>query len=294
MAGVYTIEVQTLDTFLTMITAGVVGALLGAIVAFYLGGALANHKHILAKQREEQLSLEQWRIEEQRRLLERKQRERQRERERKQRLIDRRAEALDDIRIQALTFGYAFRTWTDRAANLKVPPKDEVEQAAGFSKELADLIQQADEVSTELAFLRGHYNAHSSILEQRSGNIIESFQKQGIERHSFLSNQLKATAASLQPLLALLQPDQVVDVLDRTSHSDAISWLAGSSLGMFVSPRKSSGNGDLWNANSNKETIPEKQRQEVLQAANVANDWDIDVHLRALDAEVGRLEGNRG
>jgi hypothetical protein len=294
MVGVYTIEVQTLDTFLTMITAGVVGALLGAIVAFYLGGALANHKHILAKQREEQLSLEQWRIEEQRRLQERKQRERQRERERKQRLIDRRAEALDDIRIQALSFAYAFRTWTDRAANLKVPPKDEVEQAAGFSKELADLIQQADEVSTDLAFLRGHYNAHSSILEQRSRNIIESFQNQGIERHSFLSNQLKATAASLQPLLALLQPDQMVDVMDRTSHSDAISWLAGSGLGTFVSPRKSSGVRDLWNANSKKETIPEKQKQEVLQAANVANDWDIDVHLRALDAEVGRLEGNRG
>jgi hypothetical protein len=294
MAGVYTIEVQKVDTFLTMITAGVVGALVGAIVTFYLGGVREKHKHILAKQREEQLSLEQWRIEEQRRLQERKQRERQREQERKQRLIDRRAEALDGIRIQALSFANAFRTWTDRAANLKVPPKDEVEQAMGFSRELADLIQQADEVSTELAFLRGHYNAHSSILEQRSRNIIESFQKQGIERHSFLSNQLKATAASLQPLLAFLQPDQVVDVMDRTSHSDAISWLAESGLGTFVSPRMSSGVSDLWSANSNKEAIPEEQRQEVLQAANVAKDWDIDVHLRALDAEVGRLEGIRG
>jgi hypothetical protein len=192
-----------------------------------------------------------------------------------------------------LSFANAFRTWTDGAANLDVPPKDEVEQALEFSIGLADLIQQAEEVSTELAFLRGHYNAHRSILEQGSRNVIESFEKQGIERHSLLSNQLKATAASLQPLLTLLQPDQVVDVMDRTSHSDAIAWLAGSGLGTFVSPRKSSGVSELWNAHTNKETIPEEQRQEILQAANVAKDWDIQVHLRALDAEVGRIEGIR-
>src|SRR5688572_28513065 len=102
MAGVDTIEVQKVDTFLTMITAGVLGALVGAMVTCDLGGVREKHKHILEKQREEQLSLEQWRIEEQRRLQERKQQERQREQERKQRLIDRRAEALDGIRIQSL------------------------------------------------------------------------------------------------------------------------------------------------------------------------------------------------
>jgi hypothetical protein len=30
-----------------------------------------------------------------------------------------------------------------------------------------------------------------------------------------------------------------------------------------------------------------------LQAASVAKDWDIQVHLRALDAEIGRIEGIR-
>jgi len=50
-----------------------------------------------------------------------------------------------------LYFANAFRTWTDKAANLEISPKDEVEQAVGFSKGLADLIQQADEVSTRLA-----------------------------------------------------------------------------------------------------------------------------------------------
>jgi hypothetical protein len=274
--------VQTVDKFLTMVMAGVVGVLVGAIVAFYLGGVRQKHNQNLARQREEQLRLE-----------DRKEREQQRKVEREQRLIDRRAEALDDIRIQALSFANAFRTWTDRAANLKVPPKDEVEQAVGFSKELADLIQQADEVSTELAFLRGHYNAHSSILEESSRKIIESFAKQGIERHSFLSNQLKATAASLQPFLALLQADQVVDVMDPTSNSHAITWPAGSDLGTFVSPRKASGVREPWHALTNKEAIPEEQRQEVLQAANVAKGWDIQVHLRALDAEVGRIEGIR-
>ena len=162
-----------MDTFLTMVVAGCVGALFGAIAAFYLGGARENHKQILASQGEEQRRLQEWRREEQGRLEERKARERQREEEREQRLIDRRAEALDDIGIQALYFANSFRTWTDRAANLEVPPKDEIEQVVGFSRELAELLQQADEVSTRLALLRGHYNAHSPILEEKSRNIIE-------------------------------------------------------------------------------------------------------------------------
>ena len=85
---------------------------------------------------------------------------------------------LDDIRIQALYFAHAFRSWTDRAANLEVPPKDELEQAVGFSRKLAELIHQADEVSTRLALLRGHYNAHNPILEEKSRNLMESFEKQ--------------------------------------------------------------------------------------------------------------------
>jgi hypothetical protein len=277
------------DTFLTTVVAGVVVAVVGAIAAFYLCGVREKHKRILAKQAEEQRRLEEWRREEQGRIEERK----QREEERKQRVIDRRAEALDDIRVQALYFANAFRTWTGKAANLEIPPKDEVEQAVGFSKEIADLIQQADEVSTRLVFLRGHYNAHSPILEEKSRNIVELIEKQGVERHSFLSNQLKATAASLQPFLVLIQTHQVVDEMDPKSQSDAISWLTGPGLGMFVSPRKYSSVKGLGNAHMNKKAILEEHRQEVLQAANVAKDWDIHVHLRALDAEFGRIDGSR-
>jgi DNA-binding GntR family transcriptional regulator len=81
--------------------------------------------------------------------------------------------------------------------------------------------------------------------------------------------------------------------MDPKSHSDAISWLAGSGLGTFVSPRKYSSVNGLRNAHTNKEAILEEHRQEVLQAANVAKDWDIHVHLRALDAEFGKIEGSR-
>jgi hypothetical protein len=277
------------NTFLTMVVAGCVGVLVGAIAAFYLGGVREKQKRILARQGEEQRRLEEWRREEQGRLEERKEREHQREEEREQRLIDRRAEALDDIRIQALYFANAFRIWTDRAANLEVPPKDELEQAVGFSEELAELIHQADEVSTRLALLRGHYNAHNPILEEKSRNIIDPFEKQGMERHSLLSNQLKATAASLQAFLVLLQP-HLVDVMDPRSHSQAIFRLAGSGLGTFVSPRTFPGVNDLWNVHKNKEAILEEHRREVLQAARVADDWDIQMHLRALDAEIGRIE----
>jgi hypothetical protein len=277
------------NTFLTMVVAGCVGALVGAIAAFYLGGVREKHKRMLASQGEEQRRLQEWRREEQGRLEERKEREHQREEEREQRLIDRRAEALDDIRIQALYFANAFRIWTDRAANLEVPPKDELEQAVGFSEELAELIHQADEVSTRLTLLRGHYNAHNPILEKKSRNIIDPFEKQGMERHSLLSNQLKATAASLQAILVLLQP-HLVDVMDPRSHSQAIFRLAGSGLGTFVSPRTFPGVNDLWNVHNNKEAILEEHRREVLQAARVADDWDIQMHLRALDAEIGRIE----
>jgi hypothetical protein len=288
-----TIEVQKVDTFLTTVEAGFVVAVVGAIAAFYLGGVRERHKRIIAMQGEEQRRLEEWRRGEQGRIEARKKREQQREQERKQGLIDRRAEALDDIRVQALYFANAFRTWTDKAANLEIPPKDEDEQAVGFSKGLADLIQQADEVRTRLAFLSGHYDAHSSILEEKSRNIVESFEKQGVERHSFLSNQLKATAASLQPFLVLEQAHHVVDEMDPKSQSDAISWLTGPGLGTYVSPRKYSSVKGLGNAHLNKKAILEEHRQEVLQAANVAKDWDLHVHLRALDAEFGRIDGSR-
>jgi hypothetical protein len=277
------------DTFLIMVVAGCVGALVGAIAAFYLGGVREKHKRILASQGEEQRRLQEWRRKEQSRIEENKEREHQREEERNQRLIDRRAEALDDIRIQALYFANAFRSWTDRAANLEVPPKAGAEQVVGFSEGLAELLQQADEVSTRLVFLRGHYNAHSPILEEKSRKIIEPLEEQGMERHSLLSNQLKATAASLQAFLVLLQP-QLVDVMDPTSHSGVISRLAGSGLGTSVSPETFSRVKELWDVHKNKEAILEEHRREVLQAANVARDWDIQMHLRALDAEIGRIE----
>jgi hypothetical protein len=277
------------DTFLIMVVAGCVGALVGAIAAFYLGGVREKHKRNLASQGEEQRRLQEWRRKEQSRIEENKEREHQREEERNQRLIDRRAEALDDIRIQALYFANAFRSWTDRAANLEVPPKAGAEQVVGFSEGLAELLQQADEVSTRLVFLRGHYNAHSPILEEKSRKIIEPLEEQGMERHSLLSNQLKATAASLQAFLVLLQP-QLVDVMDPTSHSDVISRLAGSGLGTSVSPETFSRVKELWDVHKNKEAILEEHRREVLQAANVARDWDIQMHLRALDAEIGRIE----
>jgi hypothetical protein len=288
-----TIEVQKVDTFLTTVVAGVVVAVVGVIAAFYLGGVRERHKRILARQGEERRRLEEWRREEQGRIQARKEREQQRAEEREQRIIDRRAEALEDIRVQALYFANAFRTWTDKAANLEIPPKDEVEQAVGFSKGLADLIQQADEVRTRLAFLSGHYDAHSPILEEKSRNIVELLERQGVERHSFLSNQLKATAASLQPFLVLIQTHQVLDEMDPKSQSDAISWLTGPGLGTYVSPRKFSSVKGLDNSHMNKKAMLEEHRQEVLQAANVAKDWDIHVHLRALDAEFGRIEGSR-
>ena len=102
-----------------------------------------------------------------------------------------------------------------------------------------------------------------------------------------LSNQLKATAASLQAFLVLLQP-QLVDVMDPTSHSDVISRLTGSGLGTSVSPESFSRVKELWDVHRNTEAILEEHRREVLQAANVAKDWEIQVHLRALDAEVAR------
>ena len=160
----------------------------------------------------------------------------------------------------------------------------------GFSEGLAELLQQADEVSTRLVFLRGHYNAHSPILEEKSRIIIEPFEEQGMERHSLLSIQLKATAASLQAFLVLVQP-QLVDVMDPTSHSDVISRLAGPGLETPVSPETFSRVKELWNVHNNKEAILEEHRREVLQAANVARDWNIQIHLRALDAEIGRIEG---
>jgi hypothetical protein len=123
------------DTFLIMVVAGCVGALVGAIAAFYLGGVREKHKRILASQGEEQRRLQEWRRKEQSRIEENKEREHQREEERNQRLVDRRAEALDDIRIQALYFANAFRSWTDRAANLEVPPKAGLNRWWGFQKD---------------------------------------------------------------------------------------------------------------------------------------------------------------
>jgi hypothetical protein len=85
----------------------------------------------------------------------------------------------------------------------------------------------------------------------------------------------------------------MVDVMDPGSHTDTSSWLAGSGLGTYVSPQKYSAVNGLWNAHTNKEALLEEHRQEVLQAADVAKDWNIHVHLRALDAEFGRIEGIR-
>jgi len=145
-------------------------------------------------------------------------------------------------------------------------------------------------------YLGGVREKHKRILAKQAEEqrrLEEWRREEQGRRRSFLSNQLKATAASLQPFLVLVQTHQGVDVMDPKSHSDAISWLAGPGLGTFVSPRQYSPVKGRCNAHTNKEAILEGHRQNVLQAANVAKDWDIHVHLRALDAEFGRIEGSR-
>ena len=80
--------------------------------------------------------------------------------------------------------------------------------------------------------------------------------------------------------------------MDPKSQSDAISWLTGRDLGHMSRLKVLSVKG-LDNSHMNKKVILEEHRQEVLQAANVAKDWDIHVHLRALDAELWENEGIR-
>ena len=82
-------------------------------------------------------------------------------------------------------------------------------------------------------YLGGVREKHKRILakqveEQR--RLEEWRREEQGRRRSFLSNQLKATAASLQPFLVLVQTHQGVDVMGPKSHSDAISWL-GRDLG---------------------------------------------------------------
>ena len=66
----------------------------------------------------------------------------------------------------------------------------------------------------------------------------------------------------------------------------SVGWLW--SPGRLSRPETFSRVEELWSVHRNKEAILEEHRREVLQAANVAKDWDIQVHLRALDAEVAR------
>src|SRR5215208_2685460 len=169
-----------MDGFLAPVIPGVVGALVGAIAAFYLGGVREKQKWI---------------------------------EEREQKLNERRAEALDDIRAQAYSFAQLFGDWTGGASNLRISPEDEGNQVLTFLKRLEELAQQGDEVSIELASLRGHYDAHRPKLDERTRNIVESFEEQAIERHSSLLNQIRSTAASLQPFLLLTHPVTQADAV---------------------------------------------------------------------------------
>jgi hypothetical protein len=158
------------DRFLTTVVAGVIVAIIGAIIAYYFGGVREKQKQTYEMQKEQK---------------------REREEKRKEDNA-RRAEALTEIRNQALPLGEALKGWANSVARLpkKIPTTAKNEDWLRFGREVTTLLHQRDSASNNMSDLKSYYWAQKPYLEAKQRSLVEPFATEFDGRYTALSKYL--------------------------------------------------------------------------------------------------------
>jgi Sec-independent protein translocase protein TatA len=180
-----------MDGLVAGIISGVVVTVVGAIVAFYLGGVREHQKQQQERQREEQKQQE-----------ERQREEQKQQEERQEDLNKQRAEALRGIWVQAFEVTEEVKSWAENASSLdpeNVPivgffGRDQTaklnRQVEAFYK-YAEIAQKRDSISHKITSLRRYYWEKEPILSISQRKAFESFNNEIDERYSPLSAQIE-------------------------------------------------------------------------------------------------------
>jgi hypothetical protein len=265
-----------MDAFLTTVVAGVIVAVVGAILAFYFGRVQEQQQQNVERQREEQ----QQRREEQ-----------ERRDQREKALNERRFEGLNGIRRRAygavntlmiwtasgqVLFGDA-PTFTDNLRKImsEEPPgvastlwdaaKDILSHSARAIKNSdsnpsppsmdsrALLEEQGQQISKQIMDLSLYYREQTPYLEANSRNLFEEFEKELRDRHDLVMEALRRYNRAGAQLGSQSTSSEVA-----AAFLDSVKKLTTDSL-------------------------------EVLEAFEFCQAWNYQAHLDALDTEVERV-----
>jgi DNA repair exonuclease SbcCD ATPase subunit len=242
--------VGKLDGIVTTILAGVIVALIGAYAAYYFGGLRERHKQEEEAQKE---------------------------------LSERRADAVAELRSRASSVGEALKSWANKWARIpeKIPRAGPSKNWAQYGSLFLALHQQEDSLLNSMSSLREFYQRQSPYLEAKHRRLYESFDKDFDSRYTTLSKHLdgvlkyRTTAESKQFLAAYEQLVAQVEIDQK--RLAGFKWLSIPFAGR-------------WRRKVAKEVEREQENFSGLpEAARPAQEWDLQAHLRAFDAEAERL-----
>jgi hypothetical protein len=243
-----------MNGLITTILAGVIVALIGAYAAYYFGGL----------------------------------RERQKQEEETQKEInERRADAVAELRSRASSVGEALKSWANTWARIpeKIPRVDEPMDWARFFRECVALLPQEDLLLNSISSLREFYRRQSPYLEPKQRRLYESFDKDFDRRYTTLSKYLdgvleyRTTAEGNQALAKIEQAAQ--EEADYRERLKVYGPLLVPAI-PFIRRRRRKRADEVYEEHK-------KIFSGLREAARPAQEWNLQAHLRAFDAEAERL-----
>jgi hypothetical protein len=201
------------DSFLTTVLAGIIVALVGGIVAFYLGGVRERHK----------------------------------------RTSEQKEEVYEEMRKQAYSVGDALENWmfeTSQCA-LKLPSLDrkgrydmDIETFRKCKEQVRVVAEQAEDVSNAIRSLREYYRLKRPYLDSASQRAFEAFDKQVTLTYEQLSPPARVYKDNSQSIpytpnsftrrgglhldpAATKQANVIRQTVHRVQQSDALNELKG-------------------------------------------------------------------
>lgn len=266
-----------MDGFLATVMTGIIGALVGAIAAYYLGGVREKQKRILESQRHDQERLE----------------------EERQKQYERRNEALDELRGQAYSVSEAMKAWAREIKNAGSSEKGEgVESSVTIMGNISEALnapiifrdniesdlkalsyfeQTGVEIEKRMASLRGRYHVHKPYLGVKANKIFNSFEVAFEERH----HQILAPLTRWRNSLLQLHPLAASTAKEWEHKLGGITNL----LNTASSIRQIALNQRLF---KEAEIISEglvKSRDELKESIELALRWNSKTYIDALETE---------
>jgi len=183
----------------------------------------------------------------------------------------------------------------ERVRLLRLRVLDKARRIRWKRNEVVALTKEGPDSIQELKVLEGIYGAHKPYLETRTRDIYESFRKEFTNQHALLLSKLENLA-----VMARVEELDVSGVsIDLRPSDKGVIGEMSLSIIEAVSPIQLPKQTDeeanrTWSrADEEMATLANVVNEEIRETVKLARDWDSGAHLRVFEMEAERVAGTR-